>query len=141
MAVQLNAYLSFNGEARQAMEFYQSIFSGELTMSTFNEFGSNDDSADGNNIMHAMLVGDNGLTFMASDTPSGMEFKPGTNFNMSLSGDDEQTLSSYFSQLAEGGQTTMPISDSPWGDKFGMLTDKFGIGWMVNITKPAAAAE
>ncbi|HEX2915587.1 MAG TPA: VOC family protein [Chloroflexia bacterium] len=133
MPSSLNPYISFKDNAREAMEFYKTVFGGKLTMSTFKEFHMSEDPEEGNKIMHSMLEADNGITFMASDTPSSMEFHPGANISMSLSGDNETELRGYWNKLREGGQVTMPLEKAPWGDTFGMLTDKFGINWMVNI--------
>ena len=85
-----------------------------------------------------MLEADNGITFMASDTPKGMEYKPGTNYSMSLSGDNEAELRGYFEKLSVGGTVTMPLEKAPWGDTFGMVNDKFGVQWLVNITAQKA---
>lgn len=130
----LNPYMHFKDNARDAMEFYKSIFGGELTMSTFKE-GMNDDSAEGNNIMHAMLIIGPEMTLMGSDTPSHMEYNPGASVEMSLSGEssDYEKLTEYFTKLSEGGTVTVPLNKAPWGDTFGMLKDKFGMEWMVNI--------
>lgn len=133
MQTKLNPYLSFKGNARQAMEFYQSVFGGKLTMNTYNEYHASEDPAEGDKIMHAMLEADNGVTFMASDTPNAMEHKTGSNISMSLSGNNEAELRAYFEKLSAGGQITMPLEKAPWGDSFGMLMDRFGIDWMVNI--------
>lgn len=134
MSTQLNPYLSFKDNARQAMEFYHGIFGGKLDVSTFGEFQATDDPSENGKVMHAMLTTEKGLVFMASDTPNGMEFTPGTNFSMSLSGDDEAELRGFFDALAEGGAVTLPLDKAPWGDTFGMVKDKFGINWMVNIS-------
>jgi PhnB protein len=134
MQTRLNPYLSFNGSARQAMEFYKSVFDGKLTMNTYNEYHASEDPAEGDKIMHSVLEADNGVTFMASDTPNAMEFKPGANISMSLSGDNESELRTYFEKLSAGGQVTMPLEKAPWGDSFGMLRDRFGVDWMVNIS-------
>jgi PhnB protein len=85
--------------------------------------------------MHAQLEGENGIIFMAADTPSSMEYRPGTNFSMSLSGEDEGVLRGYFDKLADGGQVIMPLEKAPWGDTFGMLTDRFGVSWLVNVNQ------
>jgi PhnB protein len=90
--------------------------------------------------MHSSLVADNGITFMASDTPNGMERRAGSAVSMALGGDDEAELSGYFARLAEGGTVTMPLGDAPWGARFGALTDRFGIDWMVNIGRPEQGA-
>lgn len=133
MNTQLNPYLSFKDNARQAMEFYHGIFGGKLDVSTFGEFQATDDPSENDKVMHAMLTTEKGLVFMASDTPNGMEFTPGTNFSMSLSGADEAELRGFFEALAEDGTITLPLDKAPWGDTFGMVKDKIGINWMIDI--------
>jgi PhnB protein len=133
MSVQLHPYLSFKDNARQAMEFYKEVFGGELTISTFEEYHASEDPAENNKVMHAMLNGDNGITFMASDTPNAMEFTAGHNISMSVSGDDDAALRTYWEKLTAEGTITMPLEKAPWGDTFGMVTDKFGIDWMIDI--------
>jgi PhnB protein len=131
---QLNPYINFKDTARQAMEFYKTVFGGKLTLSTFKEFHASENTDEGDKIMHAVLEADNGIIFMASDTPNSMEYHSGANISMSLSGDTEDELRNYWDKLSEGAKITMPLDKAPWGDTFGMLTDKFGINWMVNIT-------
>ncbi|MEN9327986.1 MAG: hypothetical protein RI947_794 [Candidatus Parcubacteria bacterium] len=133
MNSKLNPYLSFKDNARDAMEFYKTVLGGKLTMSTFKEFHASQDPKEENKIMHAMLETDNGITLMGADTPNSMEFRAGKNVSISLSGDNEEELRGYWDKLAEGANITMPINKAPWGDTFGMLTDKFGVEWMVNI--------
>lgn len=134
MTTRLNPYLSFKDTTRQAMQFYQSVFGGKLEMNTFGEYQMGQTPAENELIMHAQLETDSGLIFMASDTPANVEYRAGANISMSLSGDDESTLRGYFDKLAAGGQITMPLEKSPWNDYFGMVTDQFGIQWMVNIS-------
>jgi PhnB protein len=119
----------FDGNAREAMEFYRSVFGGELTVSTFGEFGS-DDAALKDKVMHAMLLVDNGYALMGADAPA--DHDSGTRITISLSGDDE-VLRDYFEKLSNGGDVRMPLEKQVWGDEYGQLTDKFGIEWMVNI--------
>lgn len=133
MQTKLNPYLNFKDNARQAMEFYHTVFGGKLTMSTFKEFHASQDPSEDEKIMHAVLEADNGIVFMAADTPNGMEYRAGTTMNMSLSGDNETELRGYYEKLAAGGTVRMPLEKAPWGDTFGMLTDKFGVAWLVNI--------
>ena len=137
MSVRLNPYLGFRDNARQAMEFYRSVFGGELTMSTFKEFNASTDPSEDDLVMHAQLEGDHGVVFMGSDTPQRMEYRPGSNFSMSLSGDDGAVLTDWFGKLAEGGTVTMPLNKAPWGDTFGMCVDRFGVNWLVNISGTA----
>lgn len=137
----LNPYISFRGTAREAMEFYKSVFGGELTMSTFAEFqmpGIAENEAD--LIMHAQLEAPGDLTLMGADTPSSMELAEGSSITISLSGDDDTELRGFWDKLAEGGTVTMPLEVAPWGDAFGQLTDRFGVAWMVNIAGSGAAA-
>lgn len=134
MAVILNPYLNFRNNAREAMEFYKSVFGGELHLTTYKDGGMSSGPADENLVMHSQLNGNNGILLMASDVPPGMDFTPGNNISISLSGDDEKTLRGYWDKLSAGGTTTMPLEKAPWGDTFGMCIDRFGIQWMVNIS-------
>ena len=134
----LNPYISFKDNARTAMEFYKTVFGGKLTMSTFKEYHASKDPKEDDLIMHAELRADNGIVFMASDTPARMEYHPGNNISMSISGDDEAEIKDYFQKLSAGGMVTMPLEKAIWGDSFGMCTDKFGINWLVNIAAKKA---
>lgn len=133
MKTLLNPYISFKDTTKEAMEFYKSVFGGTLDITTFKEAGMSVDPVEGNKIMHAMLQAENGITFMASDTPPGMEYQSGSSISISLSGDNDEELRGYWEKLSKDGQINMPLEKAPWGDTFGMLTDKFGINWMVNI--------
>lgn len=133
MQSQLHPYLNFRDSTRAAMEFYQTVFGGKLTMSTFKEFGASQDPSEDNKIMHSMLEAGNGISFMAADTPNYMEYSQGTDMYLSLSGDNEAELRGYYEKLAAGGAVGQPLEKAPWGDTFGMVTDKFGVKWMVNI--------
>jgi PhnB protein len=133
MQSKLNPYLNFKDNTREAMEFYHTVFGGKLAMSTFKEFHASQDPSEDNLIMHSQLDADNGITIMASDTPGRMEYRPGTNMSMSLSGDNEAELTAYFEKLSAGGIVTMPLEKAMWGDSFGMCTDRFGVQWLVNI--------
>jgi PhnB protein len=134
VATQLNPYLNFRDNAKQAMDFYHSVFGGELTSNTFADFHASEDPAEQDKIMHSQLVADNGMVLMAADTPNSMDYSPGSNFSISLSGDDEAELRGYWDKLSDGGTVTMPLDKASWGDTFGMCVDKFGISWLVNIS-------
>jgi len=137
MASRLNPYISFAGNAQQAMEFYKKVFGGSLALNTFGEFGAAD-GPEANQIMHGMLETDSGFTLMGADTPPGMEHNPGNNMAVSLSGEDADELRSYWEKISEGGTVTVPLEKQMWGDEFGMCEDRFGIAWMVNIVQPQA---
>ncbi len=134
----LNPYISFKDNAREAMEFYKTVFGGTLKMDTFKDFQVSQDPSEDNKIMHAMLEAENGLTFMGADTPFGMQYEPGARVSMTISGDNLVEIKTYFEKLSVGGKVTQPLEKAPWGDTFGMLVDRFGVDWMMNIAGPKA---
>ena len=137
MASRLNPYIGFKGTARQAMEFYRSVFGGTLRLNTYGEFGQAE-SADADKIMHGMLETERGFTIMGSDIPPGMPYTPGSAITVSLSGDDDAELRGYWAKLTDGGTVSVPLEKQMWGDEFGMCVDRFGISWLVNIAQPQA---
>ncbi|HVI69020.1 MAG TPA: VOC family protein [Magnetospirillaceae bacterium] len=135
MTVKINSYVSFGGNARQAAEFYKSIFGGEVFMDTMGKYADSMpvDDADKDKIMHFFLKGEHGIEVMGADTPKGLEYDEGSRITLALNGDDEEMLRGYWGKLVEGGSVIMPLEKAPWGDSFGMLTDKFGVKWMIDI--------
>ncbi|WFB07835.1 VOC family protein [Streptomyces sp. LX-29] len=134
MTSRLNPYISFSGDAKQAMEFYQEVFGGGLAVNTYDAFGAEAPPGYADRIMHAMLETASGFTLMGADSPPGMEHRPGNNISVSLSGDDAAELRGYWDKLSDGGTVSVPLEKQMWGDVFGMCTDRFGITWMVNIS-------
>jgi PhnB protein len=132
----LTPYLNFNGNTAEAMRFYQSILGGELTMQTFGEAHMANTPEEKDRIIHAALKND-ALSFMASDGHPSQQVKFGDNIHMSITGPDNDKLTEIFNKLAQGGKVDMPLAKQFWGDTFGMLTDKFGVHWMVNIASQA----
>ena len=135
MSIHTTTHLNFHGEARAALAFYQSVFGGDLTVSTFGEFpdmGVPDDEL--GHVMHGQLTTPGGLTIMAADTPShmGYEAPSGAAITISLSGDDDAELDRYWAGLSADGTVVLPFEVAPWGDRFGMLKDRFGVDWMLN---------
>jgi len=131
MALTLNPYLSFTDNARQALEFYQSVLGGELQLDEFSSFPDMVAENEQHLIMHGQLTTDDGLVLMAADTPTGMDYARPAGFAVSISGDDEGRLQETWDALAADGTVTMPYETPPWGGTFGMLTDRFGVDWMV----------
>lgn len=131
-SINVEPYLFFKGNARVALEFYQSIFGGEIESMTYQDMlipapeGFTEE-----NLMHASLKGGD-VALMASDTEKASE--KATKVSISLGGDDEEKLTRFFNALSEGVDVQFPLKKESWGDTFGMLTDKFGIEWMVNIS-------
>jgi PhnB protein len=141
MPARLNPYLTFQGNAREAMEFYRDILGGTLTVSTFGESGAARDPADADKVMHAQLETEAGFTLMGSDAASGSPSQPMSGVQVSLSGDatTDAELSGYYDRLADKGTVVEPLETAPWGDKFGMVTDPYGVLWMVNIAGEESA--
>jgi PhnB protein len=134
MSTTLNPYLNWRGSARAAMEFYRSVFGGELTTNTFKEAGMPIDPDEEDLIMHSQLVTPD-LTLMGADVPKQMPWTENSNGSISLSGgqEDEAQLRGFWDGLADGATVTAPLEKAPWGDTFGMLVDRFGVNWLVNI--------
>ena len=131
----LNPYLNFRGRAREAIEFYHSVFGGQLDVNTFADFqmpGIGAEEAD--LVMHGQLSTEGGMTLMCSDLPSSMPLADESNITVSLSGGEDEELRDYWAKLSDGASVSMPLEVAPWGDAFGQLTDKFGTSWLINIT-------
>ncbi len=135
-ATRLNPYLSFRDQARAALEFYHSVFGGELALNTFGEFHASEDPAEQDRIMHGELTTPTGLVLMGADTPDSMAFNPGDGPTVSLSGTDEDELRVLWERLSADATVAVQLGPAPWGAVFGMCTDQFGINWLVNITEP-----
>jgi PhnB protein len=134
MTSQLNPYIAFRDNAREALEFYQSVFGGELNISTFGDMGNAEEGI-GHLVMHGDLQTDKGYRLMAADTMPGMDFENGARVAVSVFGDDSEALRGYFDKLSAAGSVSVPFEKQMWGDEFGMCTDQFGISWMVNVTQ------
>lgn len=137
MPTRLNPYIGFRNEARQAMEFYRDVFGGELSISTFGEMHASEDPADQDKVMHSALVAPNGLVLMGSDAPSDMTVSTGDRISIALTGEDPEELHGYWDRLSDGATIVEPLTAAPWGDEFGMLTDRFGVTWLVNVAGSA----
>ncbi|RXH54981.1 VOC family protein [Granulicella sibirica] len=133
----INGYLTFDGNCREAMEFYKKSLEAELEiMPVMDEQGKPKLTEDGKErIMHAKLSGGGGL-LMASDAMGGMPVQVGNNFSLAIQNESVEEQDKFFAALGEGGKVTMPLQDTFWGARFGMLTDQFGINWMFNLDKP-----
>jgi PhnB protein len=124
------------------MEFYQSVLGGELSVSTFADLGGTEmgvPEAETGLVMHSALSVSDSVQLMGADVPSHMDTGGDiANGSVSLSGDDEATLRGWFDGLSAGGTIGVPLEKAPWGDSFGMFTDKYGVEWMVNIAGASA---
>ena len=128
-------YLNFNGNCRDAMKFYERCLGGELQIMPFAEAPGNHPPEAKDRIMHARLTNGSAV-LMASDTMPGMPFQKGTNFAICVNCQTQEELERFFSAISQKGNVTMPLQDTFWGARFGMLTDQFGVNWMFNFEKP-----
>ena len=131
----MNSYLNFNGNTEEAFNFYKSVFGGEfLTLMRFKDTPDADKmpADEQEKVMHVALpIGDNIL--MGTDVLKSMEpVNFGTNSSLSIDGESEEEANQLFNKLSVGGKVVMPLEKMFWGALFGMITDKFGVQWMVN---------
>lgn len=133
---QINAYLNFNGNCREAMSFYNECLGGELTIQTVegSPIEAQCGSAMRDKVLHASLAKD-GLLLMGSDMIGPEGYHQGTNFSLSLNCSSEEEINSFYSRLSEEGNIIDPLREQFWGALFGVLTDKFGIRWMFHYQK------
>lgn len=135
MAMNVMPYISFESNAREALAFYQTIFGGTVTITTFGEYDDSLGPDAANLVMHGELDADANLIFFASDTPAGMPFNPGTRVALAIFGNEEFTMAKHYNALLDqGGTAQMPLEKAVWGDSYGSVTDRYGIEWMFNIS-------
>jgi PhnB protein len=144
----VNVYLTFNGNCKEAFDFYKSVFGGEYPyIGTFGEMppmeGQETSEEDKDKIMHVSLPISKETTLMGSDAgcEGASRYQAGNNFSISINADSKQEAEKLFNGLSAGGLVTMPLTDTFWGAYFGMFTDQFGIGWMVNYDDPSKAQQ
>ncbi|MCP2257503.1 PhnB protein [Streptoalloteichus tenebrarius] len=135
MVAHLNPYIILPGTARQAGEFYRSVFGGELVLRTYADIGD-PNVPHPDRIMHGVLVTDQGHTLMVADAPPGADHTRGDTISLTLNGDDAELLRGYWEKLSSTGTVVTPLEKQMWGDEFGMCVDQFGVSWMVNISRP-----
>lgn len=129
---QLNPYLNFDGNTREAMAFYQSVFGGELTMQTVGETPMPCPAGMENQIMHSMLIG-GGVVIMGSDMQGPEGHRPGNTVTLSLNCSSEEEIRTLFAKLSDGGTVVEPLKVMFWGGLFGAVGDRFGVRWMFNF--------
>ena len=135
MSTHLTVYLAFPGTAREAMELYHSVFGGTLQITTYAQANPTAAPEDWDKIAHGQVVTRSGLAIMGADVATGTPYHPGTPLaSLSLMGEDADEIRGYWDALVVGGTVQMPFEPAPWGDVFGLVTDRFGVEWKVNAT-------
>lgn len=142
MSINLNPYLNFRGNTREAMEFYRSVLGGDLDLSRYDSIpGMMGGPDEGDKIMHAQLKTPDGMMLMAADIPAHMPDTPDAaagGSSVCISGDDDR-IREIWEGLAQGAEILLPFETAPWGDTFGHLRDRFGVPWMLSLSPSAAA--
>lgn len=137
--ISLNSYLVFNGNCKEAFDFYKTIFRAEYEhISTFGEMQQEDseplNQEDAHKIMHVVLPIKNHFIMMGSDThEKSRKVAFGDNVSLSINCESKDEATYFYESLSKNGKQTMPIADTFWGAYFGILTDAFGVHWMINF--------
>jgi PhnB protein len=134
MTVSVTNHLNFRGDARAALEFYHSVFGGEIAVVTYQDAQSVQDPAEAGQVMWGQVTAKNGFRVMAYDVPSRMPWDPGTNpFFVSVRGDSAAEIAALWEKLAEGATVAQPLAPSGWAPLYGMLKDRFGVTWVMDV--------
>ncbi|MGC4935800.1 VOC family protein [Gordonia sp. DT30] len=140
MSVSVTPHLNFRGTARQALEFYQSVFGGELTIASYADMGITDPTT-ADHVTFGQVIGDNGFRIMAYDAYPQLEWDQGKDpFFVSVRGTDAAELQSHWDKLADGAEIKAPLAPAQWAPLYGQLTDRFGITWVLDIAAEYPAA-
>lgn len=141
MTVKTTAHLNFRGDARAALTFYQSVFGGELVAITYAGAHAITDPAEADHVIWGQVAAEDGFSIMAYDVPSTMVWSPGTiPFFVSVRGNDAEQLTRYWEKLAEGSTVVQPLGPSGFSPLYGMVRDRFGITWVMDLQTEYAAA-
>ncbi|MBL7494882.1 VOC family protein [Frankia sp. CNm7] len=133
MTIGVTPHLNFRGNAREALEFYQSVFGGELVAVSYADMG-NADPATADNVVWGQVAADNGFRVMAYDVYPHLPWDQGQDpFFVSVRGTDPAELQGYWDKLVEGADVRQPIGPSQWAPLYGQLTDRFGVTWVLDI--------
>ena len=134
MSVNVVTHINFRGDARAALEFYQSVFGGDLVVVTYQDMGAVQDPSDANQVMWGQVAADNGFRVMAYDVQKAKGWNPGENpFYVALRGTANNEITEFWGKLAEGATILQPLGPSQWAPLYGMLTDRFGVTWVVDV--------
>ncbi|WP_411139178.1 VOC family protein [Streptomyces sp. C10] len=137
MSVTTTTHLNFRGAAREALDFYQTVFGGRVVAVTYKDVGNVQNENEADWVMWGEVVGDNGFHIMAYDVPSHLTWNQGENpFFVSVRGDDADEISALWQKLSDGSTVVRPLEAAPWAPLYGMLTDRFGVTWVLDVTAP-----
>ncbi|MGW0247249.1 VOC family protein [Nocardia goodfellowii] len=134
MSVTTTTHLNFRGDARAALEFYQSVFGGDLAVITYRDAGNVQAEPEAEQVMWGQVRANNGFHVMAYDVPGRLDFDRGANsFFVSLRGATVDEVTGYWNRLAGGATIVVPLGPAGWAPAYGMLRDRFGIVWVLDV--------
>jgi PhnB protein len=137
MSVTTTTHLNFRGTARAALDFYRSVFGGRTVTVTYKDAGAVRDESEADWVMWGEVAGDNGFHVMAYDVPSQLPWNQGENaFFVSVRGDGTEEINALWDRLAEGSTIVSPLAPAQWAPLYGMLTDRFGVTWVLDVAAP-----
>jgi PhnB protein len=137
MSVTTTTHLNFRGTAREALDFYRSVFGGRVTAVTYKDTGNVQHESEADWVMWGEVVADNGFHVMAYDVPSALPWDRGANpFFVSVRGDDTDEIRARWAKLDQGATIVRPLEAAPWSPLYGMLTDRFGVTWVLDVAVP-----
>ncbi|SDF52148.1 PhnB protein [Cellulosimicrobium cellulans] len=137
MSVQTTPHLNFRGDARAALELYRSVFGGELVVTTYGDLGQAADPATGDLVVWGQVSAPSGFRVMAYDVPADRPWSPGeAPFFVSVRGDDVEEVRRCWDALVDGSTVVAPLASSDWAPAYGMLTDRFGVTWVLDVAAP-----
>jgi len=154
MSITTTTHLNFRGDARAALEFYHSVFGGQVTVATYGDFGMPSDAPGAENVVFGQVESDNGFRVMAYDIPgqtggsvdaAGSTHRANgvtlTNqpFFVAVRGESLDEVEGYWATLSVGGSVVEPLAASAWSPGFGMLTDRFGVTWILDVAAAYSA--
>lgn len=141
MTVSSITHLNFRGDARAALEFYQSVFAGDLVIIAYEDMGDVQDPSEAKQVVWGQVTAENGFRVMAYDVPSSRPWSRGDDpFFISLRGDGAEEISALWEGLSDGATVAVPLAPSQWAPLYGMLTDRYGITWVVDVVSEYAAS-
>lgn len=137
MSLNAVTHLNFRGDARQALEFYQSVFGGDVSIVTYKDLGNVQEPSEDDQVTWGQVSADNGFRIMAYDVPSRLPWSQGENaFFVSLRGETAQEITAYWEKLSYGATIVQALEPAQWAPLYGMLKDQFGVIWVVDVVSP-----
>ncbi|MEU0874867.1 VOC family protein [Nocardia brasiliensis] len=134
MSVTTTTHLNFRGDARAALEFYQSVFGGHLAVVTYKDAGNVEDESAADQVMWGQVLAENGFHVMAYDVPARMDYDQGANsFFVSLRGESVEEITGYWETLRADATVVVPLGPAGWASAYGMLRDRFGVVWVLDV--------